>query len=108
METLFQMFIPLYIYKYSRHKSHIQSKSLTENMPFFYARKVKLLFGGTQLNKEKKLISLLHLRHTDSFSRFWSAASVLHIKTIQDNNNHISSKDNIPIVIRIPFNSLQF
>ena len=54
METLFQMFIPLYIYKYSRHKFHIQSKSLTENMPFFYARKVKLLFGGTQLNKKKK------------------------------------------------------
>ena len=66
METLFQMFIPLYIYKYSRHKFNFQSKSLTENMPFFYARKVKLLFGGAQLNKEKKLASLLHLRHTDS------------------------------------------
>ena len=65
METLFQKFIPLLFIKYSRHP-HIQSKSLTESMPFFYARKVKLLFGGTQLNKEKKLASLLHLRHTDS------------------------------------------
>ena len=54
METLFQMFIPLYIYKYSRHKFHIQSKSLTEDMPFFYECKVILLFEATQLNKEKK------------------------------------------------------
>jgi len=59
---------------------HIQNKSLTENMPFFYACKVKLLFGGTQLNKEKKLTSLLHLRHTISFSRAWGAVSVLHTK----------------------------
>ena len=40
METLFQMFIPLYIYKYSRHKFHIQSKSLTENMPSFMLAKL--------------------------------------------------------------------
>ena len=53
METLFQKFIPLLFIKYSRHP-YIQSKSLTESMPFFYARKVKLLFGGTQLNKKKK------------------------------------------------------
>lgn len=92
METLFQMFIPLYIYKYSRQKSHIQSKSLTENMPFFYARKVKLLFGGTQLNKEKKLISLLHLRHTDSLSSGWSAANVLHIKTIRKSMSYTESR----------------
>ena len=92
METLFQMFIPLYIYKYSRHKSHIQSKSLTESMPFFYARKVKLLFGGTQLNKKKKLASLLHLRHTDSLSSGWSAANVLHIKTIRKSMNYTGSR----------------
>ena len=92
METLFQMFIPLYIYKYSRHKFHIQSKSLTENMPFFYARKVKLLFGGTQLNKEKKLISLLHLRHTDSLSSGWSAVNMLHIKTIRKSMNYTESR----------------
>ena len=92
METLFQMFIPLYIYKYSRHKSHIQSKSLTESMPFFYARKVKLLFGGTQLNKQKKLASLLHLRHTDSLSSDWSVANVLHIKTIRKSMSYTESR----------------
>ena len=92
METLFQMFIPLYIYKYSRHKSHMQSKSLTESMPFFYARKVKLLFGGTQLNKKKKLASLLHLRHTDSLSIGWSAANVLHIKTIRKSMSYTESR----------------
>ena len=92
METLFQMFIPLYIYKYSRHKFHIQSKSLTENMPFFYARKVKLLFGGTQLNKKKKLASPLHLRHTDSLSSGWSASNVLHIKTIRKSMNYTESR----------------
>ena len=92
METLFQMFIPLYIYKYSRHKSHIQSKSLTENMPFFYAHKVKLLFGGAQLNKEKKLASLLHLRHTDSLSNGWSTANVLYIKTIRKSMNYTESR----------------
>ena len=92
METLFQMFIPLYIYKYSRHKFHIQSKSLTENMPFFYARKVKLLFGGAQLNKKKKLASLLHLRHTDSLSSGWSAANVLHIKTIRKSMNYTKGR----------------
>ena len=40
---------------YLRHKSHIHNKSLTENMPFFIVRKVKLLFGVTQLNKKKNL-----------------------------------------------------
>ena len=55
METLFQMFIPLYIYKYSRHKSHIQSKSLRKNAPCIIVRKVKLLFEATQFNKKKKM-----------------------------------------------------
>ena len=92
METLFQMFIPLYIYKYSRHKFHIQSKSLTENMPFFYARKVKLLFGEYNYAVEKKLASLLHLRHAVSLSSGWSAANVLHIKTIRKSMNYTESR----------------
>lgn len=53
METLFQMFIPLYIYKYPKDRIFIQTKDKMKNRFFSHVCKVKVLFGVTQLKQEE-------------------------------------------------------